>query len=116
MKTLAKKITVVSAILLPAVASASLNIANQDFRGLIQGIIVDLIKPATMLILSLAVVFFLWNIAQVILHSDKPEELATFKTKAIWGVVAIFVMVSLWALVRILTNTFVPGSSGLPLF
>ena len=85
------------------------------FKDLVNFFLTDLIYPATYLILGAAVVFFMWNMMQVIRNSDNPEELAKFKDKAVWGVVAIFVMVSLWGLVSILTTTFFGGSGNLPI-
>jgi hypothetical protein len=76
-----------------------------DFRDLVNFIIIRFISPATTLILAAAVVFFLWNIFQVIRNSDNPKELETFKTKAVWGIVAIAVMVSMWGLVNFVLSS-----------
>lgn len=86
--------------------------ASGTFKELIYSLIENLVVPGTYLILALAVVFFMWNMAMAVKNSGNPEELAKFKNNAIWGVVAIFVMISLWGLVAILTNTFF-GSSNL---
>lgn len=80
-----------------------------DFKEFIEFLILDLVTPVIWLIMSLAVVYFLWNMAEVIRKSDQPEELAKFKSKAAWGIVAIFVMASVWGLVNILVNTFFPS-------
>ena len=85
-----------------------------DFKEFIEFIINDLIEPVVLLISSLAVVYFLWSIAEVIRKGDQTEELAKLKDKAVWGVVAIAIMFSLWGLVEILTNTFLPGGSVIP--
>ena len=85
------------------------------FKDLVNFFLTDLIYPTTYLILGAAVAFFMWNMMQVIRNSDNPDELAKFKGKAVWGVVAIFVMVSLWGLVSILTTTFFGGSGNLPI-
>ncbi len=77
-----------------------------DFKGLISFLITNILQPVVILISSLAVVYFLWNIAEVIRKSDQPDELATLKTKVVWGIVSIAVMFSLWGLVEILTSTF----------
>lgn len=108
-----KKISLASVVSVPALAFAATNIGTLDFKGLVAYILEDFIKPVTVVILSLAVVYFLWNIAEIIRASKKGEELADLKNKALWGVVAIFVMVSMWGLVSILVNTLVPGS-GIP--
>lgn len=81
-----------------------------DLREFITSIITNILKPVTWLILSLAVVYFLWNIMQIIRKSDQPGELDKLKSQATWGIVAIFVMVSLWGLVNILINTFQPST------
>jgi hypothetical protein len=115
MNTFIKKILPVGITFAPWVAYGAIDIGNLSFKDLVQSLFVNVAKPATTLMLSLAVVFFLWNIFQFIRKSDQPEELEKFKSQAIWGIVAIFVMVSLWALVHILVNTFTPGA-GVPTF
>lgn len=86
-----------------------------DLKDFITSLIVGIIKPLTWLILSLAVVYFLWNIMQIIRKSDEPDALEKLKRQATWGIVAIFVMVSLWGLVNILVNTFRPSTELNPL-
>ncbi len=110
-----RKIIALGIILGPVVAYAQgLDIENKDFKGLVQAIIENIARPAIVLILGAAVVFFLWNILQYIRKADQPEELEKFKSGATWGIVAIFVMVSVWGLVAILVNTFNPGASYRP--
>lgn len=77
-----------------------------DFKGFINYLVGTLITPLFSIFLAAAVVFFLWNMMGVIQKSDQPEELAKMKEKAIWGVVAIAVMVSMWGLVNFFTGTF----------
>ncbi len=107
-----RKIIALVIVFAPVLAyTQGLDIENQDFKGLVTALIVNIAEPAVLLILSLAVVFFLWNIAQYIRKADQPEELEKFKSGAVWGIIAIFVMVSMWGLVAILVNTFNPGAS-----
>lgn len=113
MNNYVKKVVAVAIMGIPAIALA-VNIGTMTFKDLVLYFITDFIKPITVLILALAVVYFLWNIAEIIRSSKQGEELANLKTKAFWGVVAIFVMTSLWGLVQILVNTFVPGA-GIPI-
>lgn len=76
-----------------------------DFKALVTKFITSFITPASQLILAAAVVYFLWNIMQVIRKSDDEKELEKFKTRAVWGIVAIAVMVSMWGLVNFLTSS-----------
>ena len=82
-----------------------------DFKEFVYFLTSTLITPLFSLFLGAAVVFFLWNMMGVIQKNDQPEELAKMKEKAIWGIIAIAVMVSMWGLVNFfagslrLTNT-----------
>ncbi len=81
-----------------------------DLKDFITFIILDFIKPAMWLIMSLAVVYFLWSITQVIINSDNMDQREELKKRATWGIVALFVMTSMWGLVNILINTFQPST------
>ncbi len=78
-----------------------------NFKGFINLIITNLIKPVVGLILSLAIFYFIWNIMQIIRKSGQPGELEKFKSQATWGIITIFVMVSVWGLVNILLGSIV---------
>lgn len=96
---------IIVALSTPFFMTAATTVATRDFKWLVGFIIGSFIKPATWLIMSLAVVFFLWNMMMVIKNSDNSEELSKFKDKAIWGIVAIAVMVSMWGLVNFVTGS-----------
>lgn len=76
-----------------------------DFKGFIDFLIGTLISPLFSLFLGAAVVFFLWNLMGIIRKSGQPEELAKMKEQAVWGVIAIAVMVSMWGLVHFFTDS-----------
>ena len=67
------------------------------------------VKLALPLVISIAVVWFVWNVFQYAIAGDE-EKKKTAKSGMIWGIVGIFVMVSVWGLVGILQSTF--GTSG----
>jgi len=56
------------------------------------------------LIVGLAVIYFIWSTAQYILKEGEAKNEA--RTHMIWGIIIFFVMVSVWSLVAILSNTF----------
>ena len=64
------------------------------------------------LLISLAVVWFVWNVFHYVIAVDEVDK-ATAKDKIVWGLIAIFIMVSIWGLVAILQYTFqiFPSSS-----
>ena len=61
-------------------------------------------------LISLAVVWFVYNVFRYAVAGDE-EKKAQAKGQMIWGIVGIFVMVSVWGLVGILQSTFGTGSA-----
>ena len=58
-------------------------------------------------IFSIAVVAFIWGVVQFfIINSDEEAKREQGKQFMIWGIIALTVMLSVWGLVGILSNTF----------
>jgi len=75
-----------------------------DFFAFILRIINSVIVP---LIFALAFLAFIWGIVQgFILNADNDEKRKEAKKFAIYGIVGFFLMLSVWGLVGMLTNTF----------
>ncbi len=93
-----KTFSIVSGLLMmPLIASA------QSLEGTLSTVS-NLINTAIPLILALAVLYFFWGLANYILAADEKKEEG--KNIMIYGIIALFVMVSIWGLVRMLQNTF----------
>ncbi len=58
------------------------------------------------LIFTLAFVFFLWNIAVFIRKADNQQIKEEAKQRMMWGIIALFIMVSVWGIISIATNIF----------
>ena len=93
-----KKILGLSLALAPMISLAAVN----GLEGL-AATISNLFGLAMPLILSLAVIYFVWSLVNYILKAG--EEKATARDQMIWGIVILFVMVSVWGLVNILSDT-----------
>jgi hypothetical protein len=72
---------------------------------LIDSIQVLILNPLIGLLFALALVMFLWGLAQFIISSDSEEGRSTGKRHMIWGIVGMFIMVGAYAIVNILSNT-----------
>lgn len=68
----------------------------QDFK-----MIVDFMPQ---LLFGLSTIYFLWGVSQFILHSDEDKLRQTGKTKMIWGVVALFVFVSIFGILGLVED------------
>ena len=119
MKILSHQVTKYSAIILsffifsPTSASAAFfgNIScvpgrtPLNFRDLVFNLVIGcILSPAVYLIIGISVVVFLWGVLKFIrAEGDDKNEGRQF---IVWGLVGLFIIVSLWALVSILQGTF----------
>lgn len=69
-------------------------------------IISGLIGLATPIVVALALLFFFYGLARYILNAADEEKKSEGRNIMIWGIIALFVMVSVWGLTSILGETF----------
>jgi Type IV secretion system pilin len=55
---------------------------------------------------ALSILFFFWGVAQFVLHAGDEKKIKEGKSLMVWGVIAIFVMSSLWGIVKLIGDTF----------
>jgi len=79
------------------------------------GIVVKIINALMPFIVGLAVLFFMWGVFQFIKSSGNEDELTEGRNRMIYGIIGIFVMVSVWGLVNLLDKTFGLNSGNIPL-
>src|SRR3989338_5008770 len=84
-----------------------------NFRSLI-AIFQNIIDAVIPFLVGLAVMLVLYGIVGFISHAADEEKRTEAKNFIIWGIIGIFVMVSIWGLVNILVGTFGFGSSNTP--
>jgi hypothetical protein len=66
----------------------------------------SLIKLALPLVAGLALLFFLWGVVQFVFKADSDKAREEGKERMIWGVIALFVIVSTWGIVGLLGRIF----------
>lgn len=64
---------------------------------------------------AFALLVFFWGVSKLILYSDNEQKRREGINTIVWGLVALFVIVSIWGLVFVFTQTFF-GTSGAPGF
>ena len=85
----------------------------------LQGLIIrflDIISLLIPLAVSSAVLFFFWGLAKFILYSGSEDKRKEAKHVMIWGVLALFIMVTIGGIIALLDSTFLGGFGTLPLF
>jgi len=94
-------VTFFSAIALPVLAATP-----KDFKDLVNNtLITGILKPLVPFLIGLAVVMFIYGVL-ILIFSEGGEKSKEGKQYMLWGIVGIFVMVSVWGLVNILISTF----------
>lgn len=66
----------------------------------------QLIGAATPIVVALALVYFFWGLGNFILGSGSEEKRKEAIAIMIYGILALFVMVSVWGIVNVLQSTF----------
>lgn len=66
-----------------------------EFLGAVSGII----NIATPIIVGLALLYFFWGLAQFIAKSGSSESHEEGRNKMIWGLIALFVIITVWGIV-----------------
>ncbi len=92
---------------LPLMASAATG-APTDFKGLAL-LIVGIINTITGVAVSIGVIYYLWNVAVSINDASSAKSWENFRKQILWGILALFVMFSIWGILRILDNTLFTG-------
>jgi len=98
-----KKILIVLGTLAtPFIASAQNTQGN--LQGLVQltGNIVNMLVP---IVSTLVVVFFFWGLAMYVLSAGNEEKQGEGKSIMIWGVLALFIMATIWGIIGFMQNT-----------
>ena len=65
-----------------------------------------LVKSVIPFLVTLAAVGFIWGVIQYFMNPDNEEKRKKGKDYILWGLIALFVIVSMWGLVGLLTDTF----------
>lgn len=58
------------------------------------------------LIFSLATLFFFWNVTVFIRTSDNKIKKEEARQRMVWGILALFIMLSVWGIISIMSNLF----------
>ncbi len=95
-----KKILTILALSFPAVTSAQ---TITDVNSLTYKL-TNIGNVILELLIAFAVIYIVINVVRFIMADA--EKRAEVRTSILWGIVGLAIIVSIWGLVRILTNTF----------
>lgn len=81
-------------------AEASIGELVNNLMSLLKGKIIPLL-------FALATVIFMWGVIQYIIAGGSEDRAKNAKQVILWGIIGLTVMVSAWAIVGILCNSFI---------
>ena len=67
---------------------------------------VEILSALIPFLFGIALIGFLWGVAQFILQSDNEEKRREGRQIMMWGIIGLFVMVAVWGLVALIGGTF----------
>jgi hypothetical protein len=92
-------------------ASAQIAAAAPSLVELSQSIQKTVYKPLVTAIISYAILLFVWGVYRYIAHAGDEKAAAEGAKLMSYGVIVLFVMVSVWGLVALLMDTLgIPGA------
>ncbi len=84
-------------------------IAEASIGTLMNSIERVVINPLILLIFACAVVYFLYGVATFLLNPTSEEIRKSGKSHMLWGIVGMFIMVSVFGIMRLILNTLNEG-------
>ena len=99
----------VGAIVAPSLAFASLSTIDDVLDYLITAA-----TPLLSILIGIAVVVFFWGIVKTIAHGGDETAREEGKQLMIWGMLGFVVMVSFWAIIGFLQESFIASAGGPP--
>lgn len=91
-------------LFLPEIAYADAT-TDSVVSATIAPIVRYIVNPAIELLMVVAVVVFIWGVAQLILGGDDADKRANGQRHILFGVIGLFIMIGVFGIVRLVANT-----------
>ena len=74
--------------------------------GIMNVIKSEILDPFTTFLFVLATAVFLWGVIEMLAHPDNEDARSTGRRHMIWGVIGLFLMLAVKAIIRMICATF----------
>ena len=93
------------------------DLGSSTFKSTI-GYVMEMIDILIPILSGLAFLFFFWGLSQSILNSDKPEEIKKSRSKMLWGILALFILLTFKTIIGLVSTELeikgVSPTAGIP--
>lgn len=86
--------------------------SGQAVCGLISKINQVIINPIIGIIFALAVILFFYGVAKFLFYSENDDKRKEGRSHMIWGIIGMFIMVSVFGIIRLIMDTLGVGGIG----
>ncbi len=84
--------------------------AENIVNGILPRIVDNIVLPLVQLLLAVTTVVFLWGLIGFFKNGDDADARTTARNHILWGVVGLFIMISVYGIIRFVANTVGQGS------
>ena len=74
------------------------------FNQILAKIMNQAIDPALKVLFGLAIVMFLWGLAEFIIYADNEQKRTDGKKHLVWGLIGLFIMFGVWGIIEVIRN------------
>ena len=106
-----KFIILTGLILLPSITLAvDFNLAGSTFKEIIL-YVVGIVNSTIPILVSVAFIVFFWGLSKFIIGADNDQEVKKGKEFMLWGILALFILISVRTILGLMSNEFDFGST-----
>lgn len=106
-----KTILIITATLLPSTTFAvDFSMAGKSFKDIIL-YVVDIINSTIPILVSIAFIVFFWGLSKFVIGADNDKEVKNGKEFMLWGILALFILISVRTILGLLSNEFEFGQA-----
>jgi hypothetical protein len=85
--------------------SRPLGTGGPDVEDLADSVALSILNPIITLLFALALLFFIWGVVEFVRGADNEKIRAEGRSRMLWGLIGMLVMISVFAIVEIIQNT-----------
>lgn len=75
------------------------------FGKVLDPVIVNIVNPIIWLLFAVGIFMFAWGVAKMIIYAEDATAREEGRRHMLWGAVGMFIMVSAWGIVHLVSNT-----------
>ncbi len=76
-----------------------------SFASVIDPIIRNIVDPVVELMFAVALIVFVWGVVEMLMKAGDAEGRATGKRHLFGGIIGMFIMMSAWGIIYLISNT-----------